>query len=46
MTKIKLEHIDNLSKGKKSGGSRIGSRAIPHHLYTYERKKYELALKK
>lgn len=45
MKKIKLEHIERLSKWKKSGIN-IGSRAIPHHLYEYERKKYEFALKK
>ncbi len=45
MPKLKLEHIDALSKGKKSG-IRIGSRAIPHHLYAYEREDYERALKR
>jgi len=44
MTKIKLEHIDNLRRGKKSG-AKIGSRWIPHHLYNYEEAKYERALK-
>jgi len=44
MTKIKLEHIDNLRRGKKSG-SKIGSRWVPHHLYKYEESKYERALK-
>lgn len=44
MTKIKLEHIDNLRRGKKSG-AKIGSRATPHHLYKYEEAKYERALK-
>lgn len=44
MTKIKLEHIDNLRRGKKSW-SKIGSRAVPHHLYKYEEPKYERALK-
>ena len=44
MTKIKLEHIDNLRRGKKSW-SKIGSRWVPHHLYTYEEVKYERALK-
>ncbi len=45
MPKIKLEHIDALSKGKKSG-IRIGSRAVPHHLHTYEREEYERALRR
>lgn len=45
MPKLKLEHIDALSKGKKSG-IRIGSRAVPHHLYAYEREEYERALKR
>ena len=44
MTKIKLEHIDNLRRWKKSG-SKIGSRWIPHHLFQYEEVKYERALK-
>ncbi len=44
MTKIKLEHIDNLRQGKKSG-SKIGSRWVPHHLYKYEEEKYKRALK-
>ncbi len=41
---IKLEHIDNLSKWKKSW-SNIGSRSISHRLRNYERIKYELAIK-
>ena len=45
MPKIKLEHIDALSKGKKSG-IKLGSRAVPHHLYLYEREEYERALKR
>jgi hypothetical protein len=45
MPKIKLEHIDALSKGKKSG-IKLGSRAVPHHLYAYEREEYERALKR
>ena len=44
MPKIKLEHIDNLKRGQKSG-SKIGSRWIPHHLYKFELPKYERALK-
>ena len=45
MTKIKLEHIDKLTRWQKSG-AKIGSRGIPHHLYLYEKIKYEQALKK
>lgn len=44
MTKIKLEHIDNLRRGKKSG-AKIWSRGTPHHLYKYEEEKYKRALK-
>lgn len=45
MKKIKIEHIDALSKGKKSG-IKIGSRAVPHHLYNYEREEYDQAIKR
>lgn len=45
MQKIKIEHIDALSRGKKSG-IKLGSRAVPHHLYAYERYEYERALKR
>jgi hypothetical protein len=45
MTKIKIEHIDQLTRGKKSG-AKIGSRAVPHHLYLYEKIKYEQAMKR
>lgn len=41
---MKIEHIDNLTKGKKSW-SNIWSRWISHRLRHYERKKYEVALK-
>lgn len=44
MPNIKLEHIDNLRRGKKSW-SKTGSRWVPHHLYKYEEFKYERALK-
>jgi hypothetical protein len=40
---IKLEHIDNLSRWKKSWNN-IGSRWVPHHLYSYERLKYNRAI--
>jgi hypothetical protein len=45
MPKVKIEHIDALSKGKKSG-IKLGSRSVPHHLYLYEREEYERALKR
>lgn len=41
---MKLEHVDNLSKWKKSW-VKFGSRKTPHRLRSYERIKYELALK-
>jgi len=44
MTHIKLEHIDNLRRGKKSW-AKIGSRAVPHHLYQYEEEKLKRAMK-
>ncbi|MFT7328185.1 MAG: hypothetical protein ACI870_000371 [Crocinitomicaceae bacterium] len=42
---LKLEHIDRLSRGKKSGIN-IGSRAVAHHLHNFEREIYERSLKK
>lgn len=45
MSPLKLEHIDALSRGRKSGIN-IGSRAVPHHLYLYERGEYERALRR
>ena len=42
--KIKQEHIDKLSQGKKSW-ARIGGRKTPHHLYQYEKIKYDRAMK-
>jgi len=42
--KIKIEHIDKLTRGKKSGAG-IGSRAVGHHLFEFERRIYERALK-
>lgn len=44
-SKIKIEHIDRLSRGKKSGIN-IGSRRIGHHLNKFEREIYERSLKK
>ena len=45
MKPIKQEHIDALSRGKKSGIN-IGSRMVQHHLYKYEQAEYERALKR
>jgi len=45
MKRIKLEHIERLSKGKRSGLN-IGSRSIGHHLRPHERECYQRALKK
>ena len=39
-----MEHVERLTKGKKSGRN-IGSRAAGHHLRAYERSIYERALK-
>ncbi len=41
---MKLEHIQQLTKGKKSW-IKIWSRAMPHRLKPYEREIYERALK-
>lgn len=43
--KIKMEHVDRLSRGKKSGAN-IGSRKVGHHLHDFEREIYERSLKK
>jgi len=43
--KIKMEHVDRLSRGKRSGIN-IGSRAVGHHLHKFEREIYERSLKK
>lgn len=45
MTKIKLEHIERLSRGKRSGAN-IGSRSVGHYLRPYERSIFQRALKK
>jgi len=42
--RVKIEHIDNLRRWKKSW-SKIGSRWVPHHLYKYEEVKYQRALR-
>ncbi len=45
MKKIKLDHVERLSRGKSSG-IRVGSRAVGHHLQPFEREHYQRALKK
>lgn len=39
---FKLEDVDKLTRGKRSG-KRIGSRAVGHHLSTFEREEYTRA---
>lgn len=43
--RFKIEDVDKLSRGKRTG-KRIGSRAVGHHLYAFERKEYDLANKR
>ena len=45
MPHFKEKHVERLLKGKRSGKN-IGSRNMPHHLLPYEKKKFELAIKK
>lgn len=45
MKKIELDHVERLSRGKRSG-IRIGSRTVGHHLHPFERTLYQRALKK
>lgn len=40
---FKLEHVDRLSRGKRSGIN-IGSRSVGHYLKQYEREIYQRAL--
>ena len=40
---IKMEHVERLTRGKRSGVN-IGSRAVGHHLRMFERAAYERAL--
>lgn len=44
-SKFGLEHVERLSRGKRSGVN-IGSRSVGHHLRPHERATYERALKK
>ena len=45
MKQIKLDHVERLSHGKRSGVN-IGSRSVGHYLRPYERDTYQRALKK
>lgn len=45
MKRIELEHVERLTKGKRSGVN-IGSRFVGHHLRPHERATYQRALKK
>ncbi len=45
MKKLKLDHVERLSRGKRSGLN-IGSRSVGHYLRPYERAAYQRALKK
>lgn len=45
MKSINLDHVERLSRGKRSGVN-IGSRAVGHHLRPHERHQYQRALSK
>ena len=45
MKKLKLDHVERLSHGKRSGLN-IGSRSVGHYLRPHERATYQRALKK
>ncbi len=45
MKKLKLDHVERLSHGQRSGLN-IGSRSVGHYLKSHERSAYERALKK
>lgn len=45
MKQLKLDHVERLSHGKRSGLN-IGSRSVGHYLRPHERATYERALKK
>jgi hypothetical protein len=42
---MKEKHIENLTKGKKSGAN-IGSRGVPHRLNQHEQKQFYIAIKR
>ena len=45
MKQLKLDHVERLSRGKRSG-MQIGSRSVGHHLRPHEREVYHRALRK
>lgn len=45
MKQLKLDHVERLSRGKRSG-LHIGSRSVGHYLRPHERATYQRALKK
>lgn len=45
MKRLKLDHVERLSRGKRSG-VHAGSRSVGHYLRPHERACYERALKK
>ena len=45
MKELKLDHVERLSHGKRSGLN-IGSRSVGHYLRPHERDTYQRALKK
>lgn len=45
MKQLKLDHVERLSHGKRSGLN-IGSRSVGHYLRPHERATYQRALKK
>ena len=45
MKQLKLDHVERLSHGKRSGLN-IGSRSVGHYLKPHERATYQRALKK
>lgn len=42
---MKEKHVENLTKGKKSGAN-IGSRGVPHRLNQHEQKQFDIAIKR
>ncbi|MFT5572971.1 MAG: hypothetical protein ACI9FR_001904 [Cryomorphaceae bacterium] len=45
MKRLQLDHVERLSRGKRSGLN-IGSRSVGHYLRPHERLAYQRALKK
>lgn len=45
MRRITLDHVERLSRGKRSGGN-FGSRSVGHYLRPFERDHYQRALKR